>query len=1153
MIYKPQYQSVQNIAQLKPDLIVRGSLFPEPVSIITVVELGGNSCKLIGQGLDTSKVYQTILTTAQIEELQIEPDTEPFDGDPTIFRLGVEAMRWSLAHEYDPYFSLAMSRVDPLPHQLEAVYEYFLKLARIRFLLADDPGAGKTIMAGLLLKELKIRGLVQRVLILSPANLTFQWQREMKDKFRESFEVIRGDILRANYGQNPWQDKNQVVTSISWVSVIEDAKESLLRSHWDLIIVDEAHKMSANKKEKTLAYQLGEKLSEITDHYLLMTATPHKGDTNNFCLFLELLDKDVYGDVKSLEEAMHRNEAPFYLRRTKEALMTFPDSQTGEVKKLFTNRHVETIAFQIDAEEYDLYCELTDYVEDQSIKAFQEDSIRGRALSFTMAMLQRRFASSIYAVRRSLERMKSKREKILEDPESYRKEQIAKKLPDDFDEMTEAEQEKIIGNLESVVASINPQDLQDEIRKLKELIHSALELEKREIETKLVKLREVITEQGIFKDPKMKLLIFTEHKDTLDYLVGKLKDWGLTVTQIHGGMNIGDRNTPGTRIYAEKEFREDCQVLVATEAAGEGINLQFCWFMINYDIPWNPVRLEQRMGRIHRYGQEKDCLIFNFVADNTREGRVLDKLFERIRNIESDLDPERTGKVFNVLGDIFPSNQLEKMLREMYAKNLTEQAIVDRIIKSVDIEHFQKITSSALEGLAKRDCNLIKQLGKHIEMKERRLAPESIEEFFLAAAPLVGLSPKQVGKDSHIFRIGKVHRTLWSIGDKLESKFGKLGREYKQVVFNKDILKENPTVEWVTPGHPLFETVREAIEAKSQDNLRAGAVFYDLHRSEPIMLDVFSGSITDGRGNVLHKKLFVVESDLSGDITLRQPTIFLDLISTEKDVQPLEASNLPPKQQLEQKLITEALEPLLEEVRAEKLKEVNTITRHIEISLKTIIDRENCKLVELLEQKESGSTEAGLDGRIKQVDDRLSELNHRLESRQKELEQEQTCTISDIRHYGRAWVLPHPERNSPQLAEMVSNEEIEQIAVEEVIKFEESRGWKVESVERENRGFDLISRLPHPEDPQTAKDVRFIEVKGRSAIGDIALTANEYKTAQRLKHDYWLYVVFNCATKPEIHCINDPIRLGWKLVSKIEHYQIDSKQIIKDETSHLTI
>ena len=237
------------IEQLQPDVLVKGSLFPEPIKVITTIPLG-DSLKLIGSGMNSQKTYQPVLNLEQLKQLEISPETEPFDGDSHKFRLGVEALRWGLAYEYDPYFSLAIARVDPLPHQLEAVYDYFLKLARVRFLLAEDPGAGKTIMAGLLIKELKIRGLAQRTLIVAPANLTFQWQRELKDKFREDFEVVKGDILRANYGKNPWQEKNQVVTSISWVSRVEDAKESLLRSHWDLVIVDEAHKMSAYSNDK---------------------------------------------------------------------------------------------------------------------------------------------------------------------------------------------------------------------------------------------------------------------------------------------------------------------------------------------------------------------------------------------------------------------------------------------------------------------------------------------------------------------------------------------------------------------------------------------------------------------------------------------------------------------------------------------------------------------------------------------------------------------------------------------------------------------------------------------------------------------------------------------------------------------------------------
>jgi hypothetical protein len=672
----------------------------------------------------------------------------------------------------------------------------------------------------------------------------------------------------------------------------------------------------------------------------------------------------------------------------------------------------------------------------------------------------------------------------------------------------------------------------------------ALTLEQGEIESKLVKLKEVIDHEQIFADKKMKLLIFTEHKDTLDYLVGKLTEWGLSVTQIHGGMKIGDRDTPQTRIYAEREFREDAQILVATEAAGEGINLQFCWLMINYDIPWNPVRLEQRMGRIHRYGQEKDCLIFNFVSTCTAEGRVLWKLFERIRAIEADLDPEHTGKVFNVLGDIFPANQLERMVRDMYAHNLTEQVITDRIIEQVDTKHFQRIAHSALEGLAKRELNLEKIIGKSIEVKEKRLVPESIADFFLQAAPVAGIYPKQVRKGTPIYRIGKLPRSLWSTGDRLEPKYGKLGREYKKIVFDKELLKDDPTLEWVTPVHPLFEAVRETVNQQVQDDLQRGAIFYDLHRSHSSRLDVFSAAIVDGRGHTLHKRLFVMETSIDGTMQVRQPTIFLDFTVASGETVPEGDSTLPNKQQVEQGLIEQALDGFLAEVQGEREQEITTISRHMEISLHTIIDKVQCQFAELMGQKEAGSTEIGLEGRIKQLEDRLFELNGRLESRREALQQERNCTLAELKHWGRAWVLPHPERSSPELAAMVSDQEIEQIAIQTVIDYEEARGWVVESVETENRGFDLISRQPHPEDPNTAISVRFIEVKGRSAIGTVALTSNEYKTAERLKGDYWLYVVFNCATDPQVYPIQNPVKLGWQPLIKVEHYQVKAQEIL---------
>jgi len=1146
------------IDQLKPNVIVRGPILPEPVRVILTVPMG-DSVKLVAKGLKTGQVHEPILNPEQVATLEASPEKEPFDGDAQKFRLGIEALRLGLAYEYDPYFALSIARVDPLPHQLEAVYDYFLKLPRIRFLLADDPGAGKTIMAGLLIKELKVRGLVKRILIVTPASLSFQWQREMKDKFRENFEIIRGEVLRANYGTNPWQERNQVITSVSWVAVIEDANESLLRSNWDLIVVDEAHKMSAySSDKKTLAYRLGEALSERTDHYLLMTATPHKGNPENFCLFLELLDRDVYGDVRSLEEAMLRREAPFYLRRVKEALVTFPDPDTGKVKTLFTRRNVQTTEFQISDEEWDFYDALTRYVEDQSIKAASDDSPRGRALSFTMAMLQRRFASSVYAVRRSLERMKEKREKILADPEAYRQQQITRKLPEDFEDLPEEEREEIIAQLEDVVASVDPAALREEILQLNKLIWQARQLEEEEVERKLVVLKEVLTKHGVFKDPKMKLLVFTEHKDTLDYLVGdgkdtrplgKLRKWGLSVTQIHGGMKVGDRDSPGTRLFAEREFREDCQVMVATEAAGEGINLQFCWFMINYDIPWNPMRLEQRMGRIHRYGQEKDCLILNFVSTNTREGRVLQKLFERIKKIEDDLDPKRTGTVFNVLGDVFSANQLERMLRDMYARNLAEEVIKSRIVEQVDTERFRRITHSALEGLAKRELNLSTIVGKSAEAKERRLVPEVVEEFFSQAAPVVGLSLKDAQKDRHIYRVGRVPRTLWPIGEQLEPRFGKLGREYKQVVFDKKFLSDDATLEWVTPGHPLFECVREDLWGRVQDDLGRGAVFYDLNRKEPARLDVFSAAIRDGRGNVLQRRLFVLETEMDGSMNVRQPTVFLDFAVAPKGTMAPDDAGLPGREDIEQALVKQGLEPALADIAGQREKEIETITNHVEISLNALIHRQNLRMADLLEQQQNGDTSPLLAANIKTTEDRLDELNGRLERRREELKQERHCTIGDIHHHGRAWVLPHPERNSPAIAPMVRDDEIERTAVQAVIAYEEARGWKVESVEKDNRGFDLISRRPHPEDPRTAIEVRFIEVKGRAAVGEIALTANEYKTAERLKKDYWLYTVFNCGSSPEIHTVQDPVRLGWEPIVRIEHYHLGPNRILAAESA----
>ena len=564
--------------------------------------------------------------------------------------------------------------------------------------------------------------------------------------------------------------------------------------------------MSAySSDKKTLAYQLGEALSQMTDHYLLMTATPHKGDPENFCLFLQLLDRDVYGDVKSLEEAMRRQEAPFYLRRVKEALVTFPDPETGEVKALFTKRNVQTTEFQIDRRRAGLLRRA------DPLRRRPVDQGRGRRFrAWPRARLHDGDAAAAVRVQhlRRAPQPGAHEGQAREDSGGPRRLSPGADRQDGCRTISticpKKSSRRSWPQLEDVVASVDPAALREEIAATGQADRAGPGCSNSaRSRSKLGGCKKLLTEQGIFNDPKMKLLIFTEHKDTLDFLagdgkdgrpLGKLREWGLTVTQIHGGMKIGDRDTPGTRIYAEREFREDCQVLVATEAAGEGINLQFCWLMINYDIPWNPVRLEQRMGRIHRYGQEKDCLIFNFVTTNTREGRVLHKLFERIEEIEDDLDPKRTGKVFNVLGDVFPANQLEKMLRDMYAHNqMTEELIKQRIVEQVDTERFRQHHQfdAGRTGQARTE-----PLRHRRQVRRGQGAPARAggDRGFLPAgrAALLGVHPKETGKGKHIYRIGRVPRNLWPIGERLEPRFGKLGREYKQIVFDKKTLKRRP-------------------------------------------------------------------------------------------------------------------------------------------------------------------------------------------------------------------------------------------------------------------------------------------------------------------------------------------------------------------------
>ena len=392
-------------------------------------------------------------------------------------------------------------------------------------------------------------------------------------------------------------------------------------------------------------------------------------------------------------------------------------------------------------------------------------------------------------------------------------------------------------------------------------------------------------------------------------------------------------------------------------------------------------------------------------------------------------------------------------------------------------------------------------------------------------------------------------RMLQPIGERLEPRFGRLGREYQKVVFDKALLPTDPTLEWVTPGHPLFEAVRDDVAERVRDDLKRGAVFYDLQSKAP---DAARRLRCVGEGWPRQHRAAGAFLSFRPRQPVRSRSVSLPTSPSWPSLPSAHRSrvdgHMPDRACVEQALVEKALNPFLEEIATQRAREVETIARHLEISLGELIHRANLSLAELANRRIDGENVPGLEGNIAQAEAHLDELNNRLEGRRAELAMERHLAIGDIEHLGCAWVLPHPERTSPSIAPMVRDEEIERIAVQEAIRHETERGWVIESVEKDNRGFDIISRKPHPHDDKTFTDVRFIEVKGRAAVGEVALSDNEYKTAERLKNDYWLYVVFNCGTKPELHLIHDPARLGWQPVVQVAHYHLGSDAILNGET-----
>jgi superfamily II DNA or RNA helicase len=1122
----------------KPGQIIVGRLFSEPMRVETAFQVSDGTWRLGLVGTRSERFRSVTLTATELATLEFQDFTYGYKADAGVFRLGVQAYLLGIAFEFDPYFGLSVSRVDPLPHQLEAVYDYMLRLARVRFLLADDAGAGKTIMAGLVLRELRLRGLVERVLVVCPANLTFQWQRELKDKFDEQFLVLRGFEIRAQYGVNQWLQNSQLITSLD-LAKRDDILPSLRQAHWDLVIVDEAHRMSAIAEDrKSLRYGLGELLRDTTDHFILLTATPHKGDPLNFTLFLRLLDEDAFADVRSIREAMDRRRAPFYLRRVKEAMVYFPEQQpdgSWAAKKIFTKRIPHSVNFQIDGSEFDLYSEVTRYVKGQSIRAAaREEDPRARAVGFLMTLFQRRLASSTFAVRRSLEKRAQRLEHALSRGQQLLAEEFEVPDAEDLEEMEEAEREKWEERLALISIAQNPQQVREEIEDLRRLAGMAEQVEAAGVEAKLSKLRSLLQEQGFYESPDQRLLVFTEFKDTLDYLVDRLRSWNFQVGFIHGGMKPGSRDEPGTRLWAEQQFKEGkFQILVATEAAGEGINLQCCHILFNYDIPWNPNRLEQRMGRIHRYGQLFDCLIFNFVATNTVEGRVLHRLLEKLQEIRDALDDDA---VFNVVGEILPSAHIDRVLRDYYAGKLGEQDLESRLLRDVSEERFRAICRTALEGLATKKLNLEMLVERRARAQERRVVPETIARFISEAAPLASFNLAPHASLPHTFNPGPTPSKLRRFEQQPDWRLPALSGRYPRLSTDRKVADEH-NLEWVTPGHPLFEALRRTALEEARPAFADGACFYSVQHDSPARLDFYRARVVDGLGNVMHERLFAVEQTESGEPVLREPSILGDL-------QPAPAPNpLPAVAALPEPSVflqERAFRPFLEEVRTEREAEVERIRHHVEIALTELIARADQEIGRFEEEKNRGVE--GAPGLLAIAEEKHEKLCRRRQQRLEELERQKALSLQGIERIASALILPHPECEQPEIRRLRPNPETEQTAMRVAMEYERAQGRAVADVHEKNLGYDLTSL-----DTRTG-ELRLIEVKGLAASeGDIILTPNEHRVAEDRRDCYWLYVVSNCgASDPHLETVRDPASFRWEAITQVAHFTLSTATLLRD-------
>ncbi|HSN98269.1 MAG TPA: helicase-related protein [Candidatus Nanopelagicales bacterium] len=1108
----------------------------EPANVVTVVAaiaIPPDSLQLIYR-LPDGALRERLLSRADEAALRVATVARPwsFDGDGAAFQLTAEAKRIDLAFLFDPMMAVHTSNVEPLPHQITAVYESMLPRQPLRFVLADDPGAGKTIMAGLYIRELIMRADARRILIVAPGSLVEQWRDELFEKFGLEFRVFSKDLELASPSGNPFEDGDHLIVRLDQISRAEDLHDKLCAATWDLVVFDEAHKLSAHffgqKIERTKRFELAEKLGAHTRHLLLMTATPHNGKEEDFQLFLSLLDADrFYGKFRG---GVHKVDTADLMRRmVKEELVKFDGTP------LFPERRAYTVNYKLSDLEDGLYQRVTTYVKDEMGKADLLDGQRRGSVGFALTALQRRLASSPEAIYQSLRRRHARLQRRLQE------EKLAARgrgpfagdlpaVPENDDELGAEEQEQLEETLvDEATAARTVGELEGEVLVLQALEQRALALVNSGQDRKWEELSRILQHDEHMRDAAgrpRKLIVFTEHRDTLNYLQRKIAGvlgGDEAIITIHGGTQRDERRRLQAVFRADPEVR----VLIATDAAGEGVNLQNANLMVNYDLPWNPNRLEQRFGRIHRIGQQEVCHLWNLVAQETREGAVYHRLLEKLA-VESGA---LKGRVFDVLGEVFEETSLKDLLLQAirYGDQPEVRArLTQKVEHALDTEHLKTILNR--NALAQETMNADRLFAVKEEMEKaeaRRLQPYFIRSFFMKAFEGLGgsIHPREPGRFEITYVPSSIRERDRQITGRNRRDVTPVVKRYDRVCFTKDAVRSDKPGQAIAgmihPGHPLMMAVTDLLLEQHANLLRQGAVLVDPADpgEEPHLLFLLTHEITSGGGQVISKRLQFVCVEPDGSARFAGWAPHLDLEPLDEADRPRLAAVLDAPwihADLEQKALTLAASKLVpehyEEVAARRIAHVDKTLAAVHDRLSKEIAFWSDRWMKLREDQQ-----AGKDVRLNLENARrtITDLEGRLENRRRELQGMRHVASATPVALGGALVVPmgllrklrgEAPADVGFSADPEARRRIEMLAMGAVQRAEEARGCRVVDVSKQKCGWDLTSYPPVVDGKQP--ETRHIEVKGRvKGAATITVTRNEMLYALNQAEKFWLAIV----------------------------------------------